>query len=317
MDFNRDGTIPKAESLPEFVTQPGERDRVPKGPFSVGSLLLGRYKILSELGTGGMGAVYKCFDETAGVEVAMKVIPPELARFSLEMEGVRENFRLVKKLVHENIAVHDVLQKDSTTGEFFLIMEYVDGVNLREWLKQKRQNAETVSLDTTVSILSQVADAIDFAHRKKVVHRDIKPENIMVAYDGGVKILDFGLAAQIHTAMTRVSQEYQNRQTGHTSGTIYYMSPEQWRGRQQNAKTDQYALAVVAYEMLAGHLPFDVSPGMTTDDLKKIVLEETAAAISNIPRSAQNAIARAMNKEPSKRFANGTKFVSAVAWKNM
>ena len=294
-----------------FETQPGERIRKPKGPFSDGSVILDRYEILGKLGDGGMGAVYKCRDRTTRTEVALKAIPPELARSELDMQDVVDNFQLIAGLAHPHIATPKTLDKNLKTGEYFLIMEYVDGVNLRRWLRQKRKDKEPVSLETTVPILSQVALALDFAHRKKVIHRDIKPENIMLTRDGEVKVLDFGLAAQIHTTMTRVSREYQNCQGG-TSGTAPYMAPEQWKSWPQDAMADQYALGVLAYEMLAGRLPFE--SGDTTI-LREMVLKENAAPIPGISRTAQNAIARAMNKNPKERFASCTEFVAALGTK--
>ena len=308
----KESSVPEPEHPSDFITRVGARGHKPNGAFLKGKVLLGRYEILGELGSGGMGAVYKCHDKTEEVDVALKAIPPELARRVDEMKYVRDNFKLVKKLVHENIAVHNVLQKDTETGEYYLVMEYVDGVDLREWLRQKRKNGGTVSLEDAVRILAQTAKAIDFAHGEKVIHRDIKPENIMVSRNGKVKVLDFGIAAQIHTSMTRVSQEYREQQTGHTSGTIYYMSPEQWKSWPQDAKTDQYALGVLAYEMLAGRLPFENGDVAV---LERLVLTKDAAPIPGIPHASRNAIARAMSKNPKERFANCAEFVAALGGK--
>ena len=248
-DFDIDKTIPpkKGDFYQESsdVTIPGKRERKSDGRFATGDLILGRYKVLAELGQGGMGVVYKCFDETAGIEIALKALPPELSHNTLEMEDIKENFQLVHNLHHPNIASSNTLEKDNSNGNYYLIMECVEGEDLRHWIKRKRKD-NMLSLETILPIIRQVASALDYAHEQRIIHRDIKPGNIMIDAEEHVKVLDFGLAAQIHTSMTRVSMAYHG-----TSGTAPYMAPEQWRGQAQGAAADQYALAVMTYEMLA------------------------------------------------------------------
>jgi len=285
------------------VTMPGRRERKPDGRFEVGDLILGRYKVLSELGQGGMGVVYKCFDETAGIIIALKALPPELARSELEMEDVKENFQLVSRLVHQNIANYKQLEKDSATGNYYLIMECVEGEDLRRWIKRmRRENALT--LEKVLPVIRQVAAALDYAHKQKIIHRDIKPGNIMIDAEGNVKVLDFGLAAQIHTSMTRVSMVSQG-----TGGTAPYMAPEQWRGWGQDAAADQYALAVMTYEMLAGHLPFE-SPDMAV--LQQAVLTQEPRPVEGLPEYAQAALLRGMAKVPGDRFGSCAEFAAAL-----
>ena len=224
------------------VTQDSERtlrDNAPRPAGPRAGDRLGRYQILSELGRGGMGVVYRCLDTVSGIEVALKMLPPELAGNRGEMEEVRENFQLVSKLVHQNIAVSKTLERNPETGDYYLVMELVNGEDLRHWMRAHRNADGCVSLSDALPILRQVADALDYAHKRKVMHRDIKPGNVMVDDEGLVKILDFGLAAQIHTSMSHVSVAYRG-----TSGTQSYMAPEQWRGRAQGAAADQYSLAV-------------------------------------------------------------------------
>ena len=290
------------------VTMPGKRDRKPDGRFEPGDLIMRRYKVLSELGQGGMGVVYKCFDETAGIEVALKALPPELSHNTLEMEDIKDNFQLVSKLVHQNIAISKNLEKDDSNGNCYLIMECVDGEDLRRWLRRKRQEG-SLTFEDIIPIVRQTASALDYAHEMKVIHRDIKPGNIMIDVNGKIKVLDFGLAAQIHTSMTRVSMAYHG-----TSGTGPYMAPEQWRGRAQGAAADQYALAVMTYEMFAGHLPFESSDPAV---LKQAVLDEMPEEISGVSAAVRNAIKRAMSKEPQERFASCSDFVSALEGKKV
>jgi len=288
------------------VTMPGRRDRNPDGQFEAGALVLGRYEMLAKLGRGGMGVVYRCFDKTAGVEVALKALPPELSQNDIEMEDIRENFRLVYKLHHPNIANCNTLEMDNSNGNYYLVMECVEGEDLRRWIRRKRRE-DGLSLENVLPVIRQVASALDYAHTQKIVHRDIKPGNIMIDAEGNVKVLDFGLAAQIHSSMTHVSMAYRG-----TSGTAPYMAPEQWRGRAQGAAADQYALAVMAYEMLAGHLPFESTDVAV---LQQAVLTQNPEPIKSLPRHAQAALERAMSKDPANRFASCSGFVDALEGK--
>ena len=307
-DFDK--TIPPQYSGTDFNdsdrTIPGERVRKADSRFIAGDLLMNRYRVLAELGQGGMGVVYRCLDETAGIEVALKALPPELSHNTLEMEDIKDNFQLVSKLVHQNIAISKQLERDPENGNYYLIMECVEGEDLRHWIRRKRKE-NSLSFESVVSVISQVAQALDYAHEMMIIHRDIKPGNIMIDHAGRIKVLDFGLAAQIQNSMSRVSMAYQS-----VCGTGSYMAPEQWRGRAQGAAADQYALAVMTYEMLAGHLPFENGD---TAILKQAVLEETPAAVSGISSAAQEALDRAMSKEPEQRFESCSMFVAALCGK--
>jgi len=300
----RENVFPAADD----VTMPGKRDRKPDGRFAVGDLIMNRYKVLAELGQGGMGVVYKCFDETAGIEVALKALPPELSHNTIEMEDIKDNFQLVHNLHHPNIASSNNLERDNSNGNYYLIMECCEGEDLRRWLKRKRKEAD-LTLESILPIIQQVADALDYAHRQKIIHRDIKPGNIMINSAGEIKVLDFGLAAQIHTSMTRVSMAYHG-----TSGTGPYMAPEQWRGRAQGAAADQYALAVMTYEMLAGRLPFESTDAAV---LREAVLNDVPEDIANQPSAIRNAIKRAMSKEPAERFESCSDFAAALGGKKI
>ena len=288
-----------------FTTAKNARERAKEGRFKVGDLIMNRYKILAELGQGGMGVVYKCFDETAGVEIALKTLPPELARNSYEMEEIRENFQLISKLGHQNIVISKNLEHDAANGSYYLIMECVKGEDLRRWIKRKHREGD-LSLNDVLPIIRQVADALDYAHKHKIIHRDIKPANIILNEDGEAKILDFGLAAQIQSSMSRLSVGYRG-----TSGTGPYMAPEQWKGKVQKEPADQYALAVMTYEMLAGNLPFE---GTDLAILQQTVLTQEADEIPGLPAAAQQALKRAMSKEPAERFSSCSDFVDALSW---
>ncbi len=330
------GGLEEIQSIGEVLTI-RQRKR-----FKTGDKLLGRYRILGELGQGGMGLVFRCLDETGGIEVAVKMLPPEVSHDSGEMEEVRENFRLVAGLAHPNVATVRTLEKDEATGEYLLVMELAQGMNLRQWRKQKSQYPISSkeyptpkgragpraargeppaghaggmdppkpgapggrTLPEILPLVRQIAAALDYAHENKVVHRDIKPSNVMVDERGHVKVLDFGLAAQIHTSFSRVSQVRYG-----TSGTGPYMAPEQWRGEYQDGATDQYALAVLAYELIAGHCPFE---SHETSVLKQAVLDNEPARPKGVPDTAWQALKRGLAKRREERFASCGEFARAL-----
>ena len=215
-------------------------------------LIADRYEVRGELGKGGMGIVYRCYDRKSGVDVALKTISPELVQSGWEMEEIRRNFQLVYNLHHPHIASYNTIENDDA-GNCFLVMECVDGEELRYFLRRKRnENEFTEAL--VIKLVKQIASALDYAHTAGIVHKDIKPANIMVDRNGNMKILDFGLAAQIHSSLSRVT----NVQDKDTSGTMPYIAPEQWRGRSAREAADQYALAATVYEIFSGTPPLTV-----------------------------------------------------------
>ncbi len=305
-------TAQPGDALPDGIVSVGDaltfRQRK---RFKTGDVLCGRYKILGELGQGGMGLVFRCLDEVGGIEVAVKMLPPEVSHDTGEMEEVRENFQMVEKLHHPNICAIKTLERDERTGDYLLVMERVEGVNLRQWRKGRARspNAPGVglgqaALPEVIPVLRQIAAALDYAHGAKVVHRDIKPSNVMVGADGSVRVLDFGLAAQIHTSFSRVSQVRYG-----TSGTGPYMAPEQWRGQRQDGKTDQYALGVLAYELLTGHCPFESHEASV---LREAVLHDLPEKPAGLDDEAWAALQRALDKNREERFASCTEFVASL-----
>ena len=202
------------------------QDATPAGGarrFRAGDEILGRYVIESELGQGGMGVVYLCLDKVGGVKVAVKGLPPEVSHNSDEMEEVRRNFQLVCALRHPGIAGIRTLEREEATGLYYLVMDVAEGKNLTRWM---REHAEPGLTPEKLTILRDIASALDYAHERRILHRDIKPGNIMVGPDGHAQVLDFGLAAQIRSSMSRASLMVTSQ-----SGTPAYKSPEQWKGR--------------------------------------------------------------------------------------
>ncbi|MGI6301333.1 MAG: SUMF1/EgtB/PvdO family nonheme iron enzyme [Verrucomicrobiota bacterium] len=270
--------------------------------IQIGDTLLGRYVVRAILGRGGMGIVYRCLDTTADVEVAMKGLPTVISNNYVEMEDIRSNFRLVHNLYHPRIAAVTHLEQDRETEDHYLVMELAQGRNLQQYRKDFPD--DQMPLKVALPILRQVAEALDYAHSRGVIHRDIKPSNIMVGPDGDTKVLDFGLAAQVHSSMSRLSTEKYS-----TSGTAPYMAPEQWRGRRQAARTDQYALAVTAYELLSGYLPFE---NPDHDIMRSAVLNEEPEPIEGLPGPIWRVLKRALSKDAKARFEACSEFVHAL-----
>ena len=279
------------------------------GRFSVGEMILGRYTVLGVLGQGGMGVVYRCFDEEAGIEVALKALPPELSHNETEMESVKENFQLVHNLHHPGIASCNNLEKDKDNGNYYIVMESCKGESLHRWIRRKRRENGKIPLEEILPIVRQMAEALDYAHNQNILHRDVKPGNVLIDPYGKIKILDFGLAAQIQTSLSKVALSYQG-----TSGTAPYMAPEQWQGKVQSAAADQYALAVIVYEMLAGELPFE---SFDLAVLREAVLNDIPENISGVPRYVRNAVKRGLCKVPAGRFDCCSDFVSALEGKKI
>ena len=277
--------------------------------FAPGEVLCGRYEVLSQLGKGGMGIVYECFDRTADKKIALKTIAPELASSSYEMEQTKENFKLVSDLHHPYIANYNDLEKDPLRNAYYLIMEYVNGEDVRIYLKRMAsQGADRDAL--ILKLLRQAAEALDYAHDKRIVHKDIKPANLMVDQDGNLKLLDFGLAAKIHSTLSRAKDSSFSDEDENFSGTLAYMSPEQLAGKWEKPTMDQYSLAAAAYEMFSGHPPFNAP---TAASMKDAVRNEIPEPLENVSPVIAQVIAKALSKNPEDRFENCTAFVEALS----
>lgn len=273
-----------------------------------------RYKLLAKCGSGGFGAVFRARDTVADIDVALKALPPELSFNPTEVERVRKNFVLIKRLTHPHIArvdfLHDVQEADDlaqqalgvSPGDLLLVMEYVPGMSLAEY-------GEIIPLDDAIEGCRQIASALDYAHEQKIVHRDIKPGNIQVTPDGQIKVLDFGLAAEIRNTLSRVSKKATD-----SSGTRPYMAPEQWCGEVQEEPADQYALAVLFHQMVSGEVPFRAIFGSNDYSVMRgAVVNEAPPPLPELSRKQNQALARALAKEPSARFASCTDFAAALA----
>ena len=287
-----------------------------------------KYELLRELGEGGFGTVYLARDTVADVDVAVKGLPPEVKHNAVELESIRGNFALVKRLRHPNIvAVTDLHQAISVSysskdvesklrvfeRDAMVVMDYAPGVTLAQWRRQFPGGK--VPLDKAIAVVRQVASALDYAHAQKVLHRDVKPANVMVeSADGGklvARVLDFGLAAEIRSSMGRLSREIRD-----TSGTRPYMAPEQWKGERQGPATDQYALAAMFYELVVGEVPFASVFDCGDPAVMRLAVTTDAPAIpADFPQCVRKALAVAHAKKPEERFSSSGEFAAAIEGK--
>ncbi len=274
----------------------------PKSGAPVPDAVIGNFQFQTRL--GGMGEVWKAWDTKGGRPVVLKLIPDALQRSAEEIARVRATFQRIHALHHQHMCPLYLLDEDPQYG-WYLVMQFIDGQTLPAYQRTYVARHGSFPVEQVVKVLRPVAEALDYAHRNRLIHRDIKPQNIMVVGDADdVQVVDFGLAAEIRT----IDSRYSGKQTD-ISGTRPYMAPEQWKGQTQDARTDQYALAVVAYELLAGHLPFDVDD---TEVLRLCVLNEPPEPIEGQPEAVNRALMLGLAKQRQERFASCVQLIEAV-----
>ncbi len=262
-------------------------------PLSAGTRF-GPYEILAPLGAGGMGEVYRARDSRLNRDVALKVLPSELAHDPIRRQRFEQESRAVAALNHPNIvAVYDV-------GDNYFIEELVDGATLR--------STGTLPLRRAIDLAAQIAEGLAAAHARNVTHRDLKPENIMVTRDGHAKILDFGLAKVARPA-AKGEAATQTRE-GMAVGTVGYMSPEQVRGDPVDHRSDIFSFGVVLYEMLTGKPAFSGTSSM--DVLSAILKDEPPELPESIPPALRQIIQHCLEKTPARRFQSAQDLAFAL-----
>ena len=269
----------------------------PVAPVTTGELLAGKYRVLDEIGRGGMGVVVRAEDTRLKRTVALKFLSPELTGDPEARERFIQEARAASALEHPNICtIHEI--DEAPDGRMFMAMACYEGESLRDRIKRgKLDHGEALG------VALQVARGLAKAHEKSIVHRDIKPGNIFLTDDGQAKILDFGLA--------KLAADFRLTRTGATLGTVAYMSPEQAQGRPVDYRTDIWSLGVMLYEMLTGELPFG---GENEGSLLYSIIHRPARPLRKadpaIPAEIERVVLKALEKTPTDRYQTMADFLS-------
>lgn len=266
---------------------------------NIGKKLDGRYEITELIGEGGMADVYKAVDVVDGKEVAVKILKKEFAESEEFLRRFRNESKAIAVLSHPNIVkIYDVGFSEKIQ---FIVMEYIDGITLKEYMESER----VLNWKDSVHFVTQILRALQHAHERGIVHRDIKPQNIMMFTDGTIKVMDFGIA--------KFAREEGRTATDQAIGTVHYISPEQARGDVTDAKSDLYSVGVMLYEMLTGQKPFDTDNPVSIAVMHMQNIAELPRHINpDIPEPIEEIIIHAMEKNPNDRYQTANEMIRDI-----
>lgn len=276
--------LPSSKEIP--VTETLE---TPTEELTTGSTFAGRYKIIEELGKGGMGKVYKVLDKEVNAKIALKLIKPEIAADKKTIERFKNELKTARDISHKNICRMYDLNKEE--GSYYITMEYVEGQDLKSLIRQTGQ----LAMPTTISIAKQVCEGLSEAHKLGTVHRDLKPSNIMIDKEGSARIMDFGIARSLSAKGITGA--------GVMIGTPEYMSPEQAEVKEVDQRSDVYSLGIILYEMVTGRVPFEGETPLSIAMKHKGEMPKDPRELNaQIPEDLSQVILRCMEKDKKKRY---------------
>ena len=264
------------------------------------TILVGRYEILGQIGSGGMAYVYKARDKKLNRMVAIKVLKEEFCKNQDFVKKFRGEAQAAAGLSHNNIVgVYDVGDDDNI---HYIVMELVDGITLKEYINRKKK----LGIKESIGISIQVAQGLETAHAHHIVHRDIKPQNIIISRDARIKVTDFGIARAITDETTNLYG---------AAGSVHYISPEQARGGYCDERSDIYSLGITMYEMVTGRVPFD---GDTTVAVAIAHINDEMTPPSEIepavPAALEDIIFKCTSKKPEQRYANCAELIKDLRY---
>ncbi len=278
------------EGILETLSLPGKKLPSDKAiQFTPGEIFDKRYRIVEEIGRGGMGRVYKAEDTELNITVALKIIRPKYSTSPIFIERFKKETLTARSISHENvIRIYDLGEAEKIK---YISMEYIKGQDLRKFI----QTSGSLTFETAINLTRQMCEALKVAHQKGIVHQDIKPSNVMIDNNGQAYIMDFGLARSLYIDEEGI--------TGGISGTPQYMSPEQARGEKVDQKSDIYSLGIIMYEMLTGKPLFKAK---TTKEYVQMHMTEIPKSPSkinpHIPHLLENIVLKCLEKDKDKRY---------------
>jgi eukaryotic-like serine/threonine-protein kinase len=266
--------------------------------LDIGSVVDGRYRVISRLGSGGMADVYCAEDQQLGRRVALKVLYRRFAEDQEFVERFRREASSAAGLQHQHVV--SVYDRGEFDGTYWIAMEYLEGRSLKRLIQEEGPLAP----DRAIDLATQILRAARFAHRRGIIHRDLKPHNVIVDAEGRAKVTDFGIARAGASDMT---------QTGSIMGTAQYLSPEQAQGHAVSAQSDIYSVGIILYEMLTGRVPFEGESAVTIA-LKQVSEHPVAPSQLNpaVTPALEATVMRALAKDPAQRYPDADAFIAAL-----